>query len=413
MKIAPELASLLRHIADISPNPRNYRKHPEANLRAIEASLRAHGQQKPIVVREGVVVAGHGTLEAAKRLGWTEIACVEYQGSEKEALAYGVADNRPGDLADDDAGLLAEALRELEAEGLLDATGYDTAGLDEVLAAADAVVAESLSTSTSERPPKESKPREKREAIGAKSVRGEIYELGNHLLYCGDSTDLGSSVLSICEGVTHVFTDPPYGVDYQCHLDPALGKIRGRRIENDGSTADTALLVRCALEGVAPNLTAAFACCDWKSLEKIRQGMTFAGLEPKDCIVWKKTGGYQNLDLYARSHEFILYSGPYGGEKTQCTDVWEFPREFGVDHPTPKPVKMIIHALTTMPRECELADVVVYDPFAGSGSTLLAAEAVGCRSVLVEMDPIYCDVIRKRWGVYCQERDLDPGSGSL
>jgi DNA modification methylase len=414
--IALELKRLARPIDSVKPNPRNYRKHPESNLRAIEASLRAHKQQKPIVVKGGTVIAGHGTLEAAKRIGMREIACVEFAGTDAEALAYGIADNRASDLAEDDAHILSETLRELESQGLLEATGYDQSGLDEAMAAADALEAASRNGLNET---KEAQDRNRLRTtdddaspLTKKSKLGEIYKLGRHILYCGDSTDceLPERVKDIYD-VTHVFADPPYGVGYQCHLDAAVGTARGQKLKNDATSTDTELLVNLALYQ-AKHAQVVFACCDWKSIGNVSKGMKSSGFDPKCCIVWRKTGGHQNLDLYARSHEFILYSGPYGQQETQCTDVWDFPREFGVDHPTPKPVKLIVHALTTMPRDRDLSEVVVYDPFAGSGSTLLACEAVGCRSVLVELDPGYCDLIRNRWAVYCKELNNNPGSGS-
>lgn len=126
--IAPELRSLARPIGDLTYDPRNARIHDDRNLLAIQRSLEAHGQQKPIVVREGVVLAGNGTLEAARALGWTHLACVEYRGTEALARAYALADNRTAELAVWDAEELMASL-----EGLRDhmaATSFTVEDLD-------------------------------------------------------------------------------------------------------------------------------------------------------------------------------------------------------------------------------------------------------------------------------------------
>lgn len=123
-EIAVELRALSRSIDSLRLDEKNARTHPEQNLRSIEASLRAHGQRKPIVVRNGVVLAGNGTLIAAKALGWTRLACVEYEGPEALARAYAIADNRSAELAEWDPDALLRSLQEADGAGLLDATGY-------------------------------------------------------------------------------------------------------------------------------------------------------------------------------------------------------------------------------------------------------------------------------------------------
>ena len=120
--IARELRPLARPLSALGEDPKNARLHGEESVAAIEKSLRAHGQRKPIVVKGGVVIAGNGTLRAAKRLGWTSLACVEYEGSEAHARAYAIADNRAAEHATWDPDALATALREADEQGLLDAT---------------------------------------------------------------------------------------------------------------------------------------------------------------------------------------------------------------------------------------------------------------------------------------------------
>lgn len=122
--IAPDLRALARPVVELKLDPKNARKHPGANLAGIAASLRAHGQRKPIVVRQGVVIAGNGTLECAKTLGWTHLACTEYDGPEALVRAYALADNRSAELATWDDQVLAAALAEADGAGLLEATAF-------------------------------------------------------------------------------------------------------------------------------------------------------------------------------------------------------------------------------------------------------------------------------------------------
>lgn len=138
--IASDLRSLARPIDSLSFDPENARRHPESNLRDIEASLKAHGQMRPLVVKGNRVMAGNGTLEAAKRLGWSHIACVEYEAPEVMAKAYGLADNRASDRATYDQVQLEVVLKEMEAAGLLEATGYGDVDLSKALDEAGSVL---------------------------------------------------------------------------------------------------------------------------------------------------------------------------------------------------------------------------------------------------------------------------------
>lgn len=183
-----------------------------------------------------------------------------------------------------------------------------------------------------------------------------------------------------------IFTDPPYGIAYKDV------KKRHRPIANDES--DPSDLVRDALAMLGVSTAAPhYVCCDWRSAHAMTSALYALGVEPKACIVWDKQHGVQNLDRYFKQHEMIIiYAGPYGGQPTLRGDVWGIRREQNPgDHPTPKPVDMIEMALE------DAACRSVADPFAGSGSTLIAAENLGRRCYGVELDPGYCDVIVDRW----------------
>jgi len=181
-----------------------------------------------------------------------------------------------------------------------------------------------------------------------------------------------------------VFTDPPYGVDY-------IAMRGGEKITND-STAGEAYRAMASALGSLPT-GVAFVCCSWRSLPITMDAMLDAGLKPKACIVWDKERGVQNLDKYYKQHEFVLYAGPYGGEKTVDGDVWKIPRDFDPDHPTPKPVALPARAINTASSEGQL----VADPFLGSGTTLVACEQLGRTCYGMEISPQYCQVIIDRW----------------
>jgi DNA modification methylase len=209
---------------------------------------------------------------------------------------------------------------------------------------------------------------------------------------CGDATaEADVAALVGTDAVQAVWTDPPYGIAY--------GAMRRRdRIAGDESLDRAEALTLAALALVPAK--AYFVCCDWRSIATTSAAMTEAGQAPKACIVWDKTRGVQNLDRFAKQHEFVLYAGPFGGERTVDGDVWAIPRDYAPDHPTPKPVELIERCLSA----ATSIDAIVYDPFAGSGSTLIAADQLGRRCFAMEIDPGYCDVIRDRYAAWSADQ---------
>ena len=196
------------------------------------------------------------------------------------------------------------------------------------------------------------------------------------------------------------FTDPPYGVAYKVKASASDGNTisqarkegcKNETITND-ATFEQAYNIAKGAMSIAKDVPIKYICCDWKSYPTIKKAVEDAGIVQKALIVWDKGGPYQHLDLFAKRHEFIIYAGEYGGKKTVDTDIWSFPREFRADHPTPKSIKLIAHAI-----ECHENIDIVLDLFGGSGSTLIACEQLGRKARLMELDPHYCDVIIARW----------------
>ena len=212
---------------------------------------------------------------------------------------------------------------------------------------------------------------------------GKLVRKSQHRVLCGDSTK-AEDVARVMGGekADGLFTDPPYGIGY-------IAMRGGKDIQNDESLDAANGVIRQALE-LSPH-DVGFVCCDWRSMPMVVACVEGLGIALKALIVWNKMRGVQNLDRYHKQHELILYFGPYGGQPTQCGDVWDFARDFDPDHPTPKPVGLVLKAIQTAKIDS------VYDPFLGSGTTIIAAEQLGRRCYGIEISPQYTDVCIQRW----------------
>jgi site-specific DNA-methyltransferase (adenine-specific) len=398
---AATLKRYLVAIDTLEPFPGNPRR---GDLDAIRASLRRFGQVRPILVDGSRIVAGHHLVRAAEAEGWTHVAAIANEfGSEDEARAYLLADNRTAELGSIDEEALNAQLQALRGE--LDGTGYTerfASALDRKLealreAAAVAGIHPDLDTAPALPETPESRP-------------GEVYELGPHRLVCGDCRDPEILNALMVEKGSLVFTDPPYGVAYQEGTPDDLKARRRRKdlatmtVANDAlGDEGTRLLVAQALVAlrarVAPGTP--FYVCAPSGVSELafRLALADASLELRQVLVWAKNVFVFGRQDYHWRHESILYgwfpgaAHPWFGGRNQDT-VWEVARpKQSKEHPTMKPLELIGRAL----RNSSTAGEVVVDPFAGSGSTLIAAEILGRRCFAVELDPRYCDVIRRRY----------------
>jgi len=382
-------------IDSLSFDPANVRKHGERNLATIKASLLRFGQQKPIVVdANGVVRAGNGTLAAAKELGWKEIAVVRSTLAGSEATAYAIADNRTAELAEWDEDALAETLSALqcEDEALLDAAGFDSAELSKMIDGMAEVAEDEVPE-----PPAEpiTKP-------------GDLWILGEHRLLCGDSTDAAQVGKLMGVGQADmVLTDPPYGVAYQTALSTHDAAARNRRkdgkeVVNDNlGWSGTRSLVADAFKNASLKPGGAFyVFCPPGDLQAaFWLGLQDAGYNARHQIVWVKDRFVMGRCDYHYRHEVCLYGWADGAahyfidDRTQDS-VWECKRPgASKEHPTMKPVDLFARCLTNSSKQAWL----IYDPFLGSGTTLIAAEQLGRKCYGMEISPAYCDVIVKRW----------------
>ena len=372
-------------------DPANVRKHPEANLAAIKASLSRFGQQKPIVVGTGnVVVAGNGTLAAAKALGWRTVKAVRTTLAGAEATAFAIADNRTAELAEWDEASLHQQLAAIaiDDEELLAATGFDEKELAKLAAAAAPDVTE------------DEVPEPPADPI---TQPGDLWVLGNHRLLCGDSTK-AEDVERLMDGDTAALmvTDPPYGVNYdeswrECSSNDFGGHTKGT-LQND-DRADWVEAYRLADASVAYVWHAS------SNAHVVRQNLLDSGFDVRQQVMWRKPFGVMSRSAYHWQHEPCWYAvrknrnAAWIGTRTETT-VWEatIPNhpmaaddDTRTEHPTQKPIEVMARAIRNHDAP------LVYDPFLGSGTTLIAAEQLGRTCYGMEISPAYCDVIVKRW----------------
>lgn len=350
-------------------DPRNARKHDDRNIKAIMDSLSKFGQQKAIVVGEGgVVIAGNGTLEAAKRLGWDTIDVRRSGLKADEATAYAIADNRSAELAEWDDPVLGDILGELKESGWeLDDLGFNDDDLKDILKQ------EPVPGLTDE----DEVPEVDQNEFGVK--RGDIWQLGNHRLMCGDST-LKEDVEKLMNGekADMVFTDPPYGMNLDTDYSKMpKGENKFKKVLNDDKDY---------------NVKHIFEFFDVKNYFIWGADWFYESLPPKfSPIVWDKqpqhceAGPQNHFELcwvYPKQKRRIirkLWTGFTAKEKNQKRV-----------HPTQKPVDLCIEIMGKN-------GFLVIDLFLGSGSTLIACEKTGRKCYGMELDEHYCSVIIKRW----------------
>jgi DNA modification methylase len=382
-------------ISALIPYARNSRTHDDAQVAQISASIKEFGWTNPILVDgDKGIIAGHGRLMAARKLGMTKVPVIELKDmTEAQKKAYVIADNRLALNAGWDNAMLTIELQDLEDEGFdLSLTGFDDAELNALL---------NPITETEGLTDEDSVPDIPKEP---KTKLGDIYILGNHRLMCGDSTSV-DAVDQLMEfgKADMVFTDPPYNMDFTggIHADGSKSfNAKHGGIKNDKMSQTEAEDFFDAINAIIYTYcVGAFYITFyrlgigeyWKSLER-------TNLKVRSLIIWDKGNHTLSNSDYMSKYEPIFYGWTgdnhkfYGGNNGM--DIWEIKRTAKNDlHPTMKPVELIEKAL----EDASKSGNVVLDLFGGSGSTMIACEKLGRKSRLMELDPKYCDVIVTRW----------------
>ena len=359
----------------IIPFAMNSRTHDDAQVTQLAASIREFGFTNPLLIDPDMnVIAGHGRLMAAKKLGMTEVPAVIVTGlDDRKRRALVIADNKLALNAGWDDEILKNELSDL-ASDFGELMGFSQ---DELVAMLQPEQVDGI-TDEDEVPEPPPEPITK---------LGDVWILGNHRLMCGDSTSI-DAVDKLMDGQRPdmVFTDPPYNINYQGVKD------KREKIKND-KMSDEAF--KDFLMQSLYSCETMYVCCSWQYAHIFKDAMESIGRKPKAMIVWDKVNPAQHLDKYFKQHELIFYYGDFGGHKTVRGDVWTLKRQKNTVHPTMKPVELIELALNDQANK-----FVVLDCFGGSGSTMIACEKTGRKARLMELDPIYCDVIVKRWENY-------------
>lgn len=364
-------------VSKLIPYAKNSRTHDDAQVAQLAASIKEFGWTNPILVDgDKGVIAGHGRLLAARKLGYDKVPVIELKHmTEAQKRAYVIADNKLALNAGWDNNFLALELQDLKDQDFdLTLLGFDDKELDALLAPE---IVEGLTDEDAvPEPPKE-----------PKTKLGDIYILGNHKLMCGDATDIDQVDSLMGENKADlVFTDPPYGVDYKgINNDTREGLedlLRGSFANYYGHSKSGAAIYCFHSDRCADVFHKVF-----------REFFHFSSM-----IIWAKNSLTLSQTDYQSQHEPCLYGWMNNGSHSWYSDrkqtsVWRFDKEKVDGHTTPKPVELVAKAITNSSK----SDDIVLDLFGGSGSTLIACEKTGRKARLMELDPKYCDVIVKRW----------------
>lgn len=370
-------------VAQVIPYANNPRKN-EAAVAKVAASIKEFGFRQPIVVDVNyTIIVGHTRLLAARALGLTEVPVHIAEGlTEAQIKAYRIADNRSNQEADWDDELLKIELGDLESnEFNLELTGFDLNELDNLMLSADneACTADDIIPETSEK---------------TVTKPSDLWILGKrHRLLCADSTDLKSIDTVMAGNTAHmIFTDPPYNVDYM--------NDSGDKIHNDNLGVEFYNFLMIACKNMLKVCNGAvYICMSASELHTLHKSFTSAGGHWSTFIIWAKNHFALGRSDYQRQYETILYGWAEGNKHHWCgdrnqSDVWNFAKPSSNDlHPTMKPVELVSKAIENSSRVKDF----ILDPFAGSGSTLIACEKLNRSARLIEIDPKYCDVIIRRW----------------
>jgi len=378
----------IRQTSDLIPYANNSRTHSEEQITQVASSIKEFGFTNPILIDEqGGIIAGHGRVMAANKLKLDELPVIVLEGlTEAQKKAYVIADNQLAlnsgwDL--DALRLEVETLQELDFD--IDLLGFEGDFLDGLLEEepTDGLTDEDECPEPPETPV---------------SVLGDIWQLGNHRLMCGDSTSI-ESLEKLCEGqlVDMWLTDPPYNVAYEGKTKDAL------TIQNDEMANDDfrQFLTDCytAADSVMKRGAVFYIWHADSEGYNFRGAAIDAGWQVRQCLIWKKSVIVMGRQDYHWKHEPCLYGWKDGAAHLWATDrkqstILEFDKPSkNKEHPTMKPVELFEYQMLNNTK----GDDLVLDSFGGSGTTIIACEKNHRNARLMELDEKYVDVIIRRW----------------
>ena len=398
-----------RAISALKPYPNNPRTHSAKQIKQIARSIAEFGFINPVLIddQDGII-AGHGRVEAAKTLGLAEVPTVSLSHMSKAQIrAYIIADNRLAENAGWDPRLLGiefKALSELELD--LTLTGFETPEIDVIIN--DLIILDDEEPDPADDIPTPSKD-------PPVTQIGDIWQMGPHRLICGDALEEATYAALIGQSRAQmVFTDPPYNVPISGHV-CGLGAQQHREFAmaagemTEGQFTAFLRTVFTRLAEYSAEGSMHFHCMDWRHMSEMLVAGEAVYNELKALCVWAKTNGGMG-SLYRSQHELVFVfkkgTAPHinnvelGKHGRNRTNVWSYQgaNSFGEQrdelalHPTVKPVALVSDALL----DCSRRGGIVLEAFAGSGTTLVAAERTGRQGYGIELDPAYCDTIVRR-----------------
>jgi DNA modification methylase len=409
------------------PHPDNARSHSRQQIRWLSRSIIKNGPMRPILADgDNRIIAGHGVCEGAKLAGLTYFPVIRVTDlTPAEARAYSILDNRLAEKSQWDKKKLAEELSFLTEAGFeIEDTGFEVAEADIIIAdAADAQTDDSVEDLIPERAPGKSVSR-----------TGDCWTLGAHRLLCGDALHSQSyDTLLGRQCADFVFTDPPYNVPIGGHVS-GKGRVKHREfaVASGEMPAEQytdflerlfELMAACSVPGAVLQV-----CIDWRHVNEMTTAgrRVYGAKQLLNICVWRKNNAGMG-SLYRSQHELVCVfrNGDHphinnielGRHGRSRSNVWDYAgvNTFKKDrmtelqmHPTVKPVAMVADAI----KDCSARNAVVLDPFAGSGTILVAAEKTGRAARAIELDPAYVDVAVRRWEVYTGQFAVHEATGA-
>lgn len=375
---------------DLIPYAKNSRTHTDAQIKQVMRSIEEFGFTNPILLHKNTILAGHCRVEAAKRLGIKTVPCLSLDYlTPDQARAYVIADNKLAINAGWDDDVLKQEIEDLlKADFDISLIGFDTSEFKDL-------GVESFAPEFNGDP--DDVPEVPQNVHGA--CRGDIWQLGEHRLMCGDSAE-SNDVSRLMAGklADMVFTDPPYGVSYDGTTTKSRITIESDDFDENKLTAINNKWFNCVdvvtrpgsylLATVPPGPLHLVFAADWKDRGWLRQ-----------IMVWNKSEMVLGWSEYHYKHEPILFGWKPGGNRLANTDrtkttVWDFAKPSrSAEHPTMKPVEMWEYGISNH----SVNGSILYEPFSGSGTCLIACEKTGRICYGMEIDPHYCSVIIERW----------------
>jgi DNA modification methylase len=374
------------------PYARNARTHSAEQVAQVAASIAEFGWTNPILAgADGIVIAGHARLLAARKLGMTEVPVIVLDHlTESQRRALVLADNRLALNAGWDEEMLRVEIAALDEDGFnLEVVGFTDEEIEGLLRDPEEVHAGNTDDDAVPETPE-----------AALTVPGDVWILGEHRLLCGDATQLADVEKVLAGGLADmVFCDPPYNVNYGATM---KDRLRGnkRRIANDNLGQDFEQFLRDACVNIlAVTKGAIYVCMSSSEIHTLQRVFREAGGHWSTFVIWAKNTFTMGRSDYQRQYEPILYGWKEGTDHFWCGardqgDVWFVKKPVVNDlHPTMKPVELVERAI----RNSSKGRDTVLDPFGGSGTTIIACEKAGRQARAIELEPKYCDVIVSRW----------------